>query len=62
MKIFTSATKLVLLFFTLVLGVGTLWKPEVFFKLFDYSMVAIVSFYFGQKTNIPVNESNSLSQ
>ena len=47
--IFQSATKIVLLFLSLVLGIGVLWKPDVFFKLFDYTMVAVISFYFGQK-------------
>ena len=48
----SSATKITLLLLILTTCVGALWHPEVFFKTFDYAVIAVIAFYFGQKTNI----------
>lgn len=49
-EIFSSATKLTLLALVLTLCVGV-FVDNAFQKTFEYVIVAVVSFYFGQKSN-----------
>ena len=54
--IFESATKIVLLAMTGALIVG-LFVGRIDPKDFMTVMIAIIAFYFGQKTNVPVSET-----
>lgn len=56
MKIFTSATKLVLLAVTLALIAFT-FLGKVDGKDFMTIALMVFAFYFGQKTNVPLDES-----
>lgn len=56
MKDLASASKIVLMILVLTLAVGVLWKTDVFYKTFDYAIVSVISFYFGQKVNEIKNE------
>jgi len=58
-EISSSATKIVLLILILTLCAGVFIYNDSFIKTFDYVIVAVVSFYFGQKSNqqpIPKDE------
>lgn len=56
-NILSSATKIVLLVLVLTLCVGV-FIDSAFQKTFEYVIVAVVSFYFGQKSN-PSNAASS---
>ena len=52
-EIYTSATKITLL--TLVFSLVTLtFLGKVDSKIFEYVITAVVAFYFGQKSNPPL--------
>ncbi len=52
-EVTSSATKIVLLILILTLCTGVFVFTDSFIKTFDYVIVAVVSFYFGQKSSLP---------
>jgi hypothetical protein len=55
MQILNSATKIVLIIMTLAF-IGLTYTGKVEGKDFFNAMLMIFAFYFGQKTNVPVQE------
>jgi len=60
MNIFNSATKIVLLMLTGTLCVLVFMNPE-YKDIFANVIVAVISFYFGQKTNQIISDAKTLT-
>ena len=52
-RIYSSASKIVLIVLVLTLCAGTIINPTMFLEPFKYAMTAVIGFYFGKSNGSP---------
>jgi len=61
-RIYSSASKIVLIVLVLTLCAGTMINPTMFLEPFKYAMTAVIGFYFGKSNSSPddINIANQV--